>query len=102
MVHGEIGAEGRECSPARTPLATSRAQSPFTQQYTIDFDGLSWPSRYISWHESASEVTDPRSRKTPEEGRSREGTERTPSKAVGRSKDDPGMCGRGSKPGGPA
>lgn len=46
MVQGEIDVEGyNECSPTRTPLATSRAQSPFTQQPTIDFDGLSWPSR---------------------------------------------------------
>lgn len=29
---------------APTPLATSRAQSPYTQHPTIDFDGLSWPS----------------------------------------------------------
>ncbi|KAF2721098.1 GTP cyclohydrolase I [Polychaeton citri CBS 116435] len=27
-----------------TPPATSRSQSPFTQNPTIDFDGLSWPS----------------------------------------------------------
>ncbi|KAF2260614.1 GTP cyclohydrolase I [Lojkania enalia] len=35
----------REDGAARTPLATSRAQSPYTQHPTIDFDGLSWPSR---------------------------------------------------------
>ena len=28
-----------------TPLAMSRAQSPYTQHPTIDFDGLSWPSK---------------------------------------------------------
>lgn len=28
-----------------TPLAISRPQSPFTQHPTIDFDGLSWPSK---------------------------------------------------------
>jgi GTP cyclohydrolase I len=28
-----------------TPLATSRAHSPYTQLPTIDFDGLSWPSK---------------------------------------------------------
>ncbi|KAF2187515.1 GTP cyclohydrolase I [Zopfia rhizophila CBS 207.26] len=43
------GSKGRERyqmgGPMRTPLATSRAQSPYTQHPTIDFDGLSWPSR---------------------------------------------------------
>ncbi|EOA84364.1 GTP cyclohydrolase 1 [Exserohilum turcicum] len=29
----------------QTPLATSRAHSPYTQHPTIDFDGLSWPSK---------------------------------------------------------
>lgn len=29
---------------AQTPLATSRAHSPYTQHPTIDFNGLSWPS----------------------------------------------------------
>ncbi|KAF2021215.1 GTP cyclohydrolase I [Aaosphaeria arxii CBS 175.79] len=28
-----------------TPLATSRAQSPYTRQPIVDFDGLSWPSQ---------------------------------------------------------
>ncbi len=46
MVHGEIDVEGyNEGGPMRTPLATSRAQSPYTQHPAIDFDGLSWPSR---------------------------------------------------------
>jgi GTP cyclohydrolase IA len=46
MVHGEIDVEGyNEGGPTRTPLATSRAQSPYTQHPTIDFDDLSWPSR---------------------------------------------------------
>ena len=45
MVHGEIDVEGyNEGGPMRTPLATSRAQSPYTQHPTIDFDNLSWPS----------------------------------------------------------
>lgn len=30
--------------PPKTPLATSRAHSPYTQHPTIDFNGLSWPS----------------------------------------------------------
>ena len=39
----EIDGEGQV---ARTPLATSRAHSPYTQHPTIDFDGLSWPSMW--------------------------------------------------------
>jgi GTP cyclohydrolase IA len=43
--HSEIDVEGyNEGVVAQTPLATSRAQSPYTQHPTIDFDGLSWPS----------------------------------------------------------
>ena len=34
----------REDITPPTPLATSRAHSPYTQHPTIDFDGLSWPS----------------------------------------------------------
>jgi len=53
MVHSEIDVEGyTECSPTRTPLATSRAQSPYIQHPTIDFNGLSWPSRWICWRET--------------------------------------------------
>lgn len=45
MVHGEIDVEEHsEAGPTKTPLATSRAQSPYTQHPTIDFDNLSWPS----------------------------------------------------------
>jgi GTP cyclohydrolase I len=45
-IHSGIDVEGYvdEHSP-KTPLATSRAHSPYTQHPTIDFDGLSWPSR---------------------------------------------------------
>jgi GTP cyclohydrolase IA len=44
--HGEIDVEGfNEGGPTRTPLATSRAQSPYTQYPTVDFDNLSWPSK---------------------------------------------------------
>jgi GTP cyclohydrolase I len=46
IVYSEINVEeSNECSPTRTPLARSRAQSPYIQHSTIDFDGLSWPSR---------------------------------------------------------
>jgi GTP cyclohydrolase IA len=46
MVTGEIDMEGfNEGGPTRTPLATSRAQSPYSQHPTVDFDNLSWPSR---------------------------------------------------------
>jgi GTP cyclohydrolase I len=46
LVYGNIDVEGyNEGDPPRTPLATSRAESPFTQHPTIDFDNLSWPSK---------------------------------------------------------
>jgi GTP cyclohydrolase I len=46
MVHGEIEVEGYNRGiPISTPLATSCAQSPYTQKPTIDFDNMSWPSR---------------------------------------------------------
>lgn len=46
MVYSEIDVEGyNEGDPTRTPLATSHAQSPYTQHPAIDFDDLSWPSR---------------------------------------------------------
>ncbi len=42
IVHSEIEVEGyNEGGPTRTPLATSRAQSPYTQHPTIDFGDLS-------------------------------------------------------------
>jgi GTP cyclohydrolase I len=47
MIHSEIDVEGyNEGTVAKTPLGTSRAQSPYTKQATIDFDGLSWPSTF--------------------------------------------------------
>ncbi|KAH7071216.1 hypothetical protein BKA63DRAFT_69058 [Paraphoma chrysanthemicola] len=44
VINGEIDVEGYNEAP-RTPLKTSRAHSPYTQHPTIDFDGLSWPSK---------------------------------------------------------
>lgn len=38
-----------------TPLKTSRAQSPYTQHPTIDFDGLSWPSKGTLARKEATE-----------------------------------------------
>lgn len=45
-VNGDANVEdaNEETEVPETPLKTSRAQSPFTQHPTIDFDGLSWPS----------------------------------------------------------
>jgi hypothetical protein len=44
--NGEIDVEDdNEGAVAQTPLATTRAYSPYTQHPTIDFDGLSWPSK---------------------------------------------------------
>jgi GTP cyclohydrolase I len=46
VVNSGIDADGyKEGAVAHTPLATSRAHSPYTQHPTIDFDGLSWPSK---------------------------------------------------------
>ncbi|EMD84728.1 hypothetical protein COCC4DRAFT_37621 [Bipolaris maydis ATCC 48331] len=42
--HMEHESEGED-TVVQTPLATSRAHSPYTQHPTIDFDGLSWPSK---------------------------------------------------------
>lgn len=36
--------DGRDEAPLTPPASTSRPQSPFTANPTIDFDGLSWPS----------------------------------------------------------
>ncbi|KAF2455529.1 hypothetical protein BDY21DRAFT_67274 [Lineolata rhizophorae] len=47
-------ADGKDEPPA-TPLAMSRPQSPYTQNPTIDFDGLSWPSRGTRARLEASE-----------------------------------------------
>jgi GTP cyclohydrolase I len=38
-----------------TPLATSRAHSPYTQHPTIDFDGLSWPCKGTRGRKEATE-----------------------------------------------
>ncbi|PSN74455.1 GTP cyclohydrolase I [Corynespora cassiicola Philippines] len=54
--HSEIDVEGyNEEGVIRTPLATSRAHSPYTQHPTIDFDGLSWPSRGTRERKEATE-----------------------------------------------
>ncbi|PQE33776.1 phosphoribosyl transferase domain protein [Rutstroemia sp. NJR-2017a WRK4] len=56
IVHGKIDEEGyNEGGPTRTPLATSRAQSPYTQHPTIDLDNLSWPSRGTLQRKEATE-----------------------------------------------
>jgi GTP cyclohydrolase I len=54
IVNGEIDVEGYNDSP-RTPLKTSRAHSPYTQHPTIDFDGLSWPSKGTLERKEATE-----------------------------------------------
>lgn len=56
VINGEIDVEGYNEAPiAHTPLATSRAHSPYTQHPTIDFDGLSWPSKGTLSRKEASE-----------------------------------------------
>lgn len=54
--HDDTDVEGHnEAAIAQTPLATSRAHSPYTQHPTIDFDGLSWPSKGTLSRKEATE-----------------------------------------------
>lgn len=54
--HGDTDVEGcSEDAVAQTPLATSRAHSPYTQHPTLDFDGLSWPSKGTRGRKDATE-----------------------------------------------
>jgi GTP cyclohydrolase I len=52
--NGEIDVEGYN-EGSMTPLKTSRAHSPYTQHPTIDFDGLSWPSKGTLERKEATE-----------------------------------------------
>lgn len=52
--NSEIDVEGFSEVPD-TPLKTSRAHSPYTQHPTIDFDGLSWPSKGTLARKEATE-----------------------------------------------
>ncbi|KAF1954172.1 GTP cyclohydrolase I [Byssothecium circinans] len=54
--NSEIDVEGyNEAAVVKTPLATSRAHSPYTQHPTIDFNGLSWPSKGTRERKEATE-----------------------------------------------
>ncbi len=56
MANGQVDAEdSNEGAVVQTPLATSRAHSPYTQHPTIDFDGLSWPSKGTRERKEATE-----------------------------------------------
>ncbi|KAI8933389.1 GTP cyclohydrolase 1 [Plenodomus lindquistii] len=56
LANGELDVEGyNEGAVAHTPLATSRAHSPYTQHPTLDFDGLSWPSKGTRGRKDATE-----------------------------------------------
>jgi GTP cyclohydrolase I len=54
IINGEIDVEGWN-EGTKTPLKTSRAHSPYTQHPTIDFDGLSWPSKGTLERKEATE-----------------------------------------------
>jgi GTP cyclohydrolase I len=54
IINGEIDVEGY-MEGSKTPLKTSRAHSPYTQHPTIDFDGLSWPSKGTLARKEATE-----------------------------------------------
>jgi GTP cyclohydrolase I len=54
--NGEVDVEDHnEGVVVQTPLATSRAHSPYTQHPTIDFNGLSWPSKGTRERKEATE-----------------------------------------------
>ncbi|USP72787.1 uncharacterized protein yc1106_00061 [Curvularia clavata] len=54
--NGHVGHQSEdESAVVQTPLATSRAHSPYTQHPTIDFDGLSWPSKGTRQRKEATE-----------------------------------------------
>jgi GTP cyclohydrolase I len=53
---GELDVQDHnEGTVAQTPLATSRAHSPYTQHPTVDFDGMSWPSKGTRERKEATE-----------------------------------------------
>ncbi|KAF2125431.1 GTP cyclohydrolase I [Dothidotthia symphoricarpi CBS 119687] len=55
-INSEIDGESHhDGAVPRTPLATSRAQSPYTQHPTVDFNGLSWPSKGTRERKEATE-----------------------------------------------
>jgi GTP cyclohydrolase I len=54
IINGDIDVEGYN-EGVKTPLKTSRAHSPYTQHPTIDFDGLSWPSKGTLQRKEATE-----------------------------------------------
>ncbi|KAF3009641.1 GTP cyclohydrolase 1 [Curvularia kusanoi] len=53
--NGEVADVEDASYDSQTPLATSRAHSPYTQHPTIDFDGLSWPSKGTRNRKEATE-----------------------------------------------
>ncbi|TKA80582.1 GTP cyclohydrolase 1 [Friedmanniomyces simplex] len=80
--------DGRDAAPL-TPPATSRSQSPFTANPTVDFDGLSWPS--------VGTLSRLHERESPEEAQARlaklSGTVRTILECIGEDPDREGLHG---------
>ena len=85
----KIAARDRRDSAPLTPPATSRASSPFTQNPTIDFDGLSWPS--------AGTLARLHERESPEDAQARlqkiTGAVRTILECIGEDPDREGLHG---------
>jgi hypothetical protein len=76
VTHGELHVDGlNEDCPGNIPLATSRAQSTYLQHAVIDFDGLSWPSKYHTSAWSVAWLTGTRQGHTQEERSNRTGEE---------------------------
>ncbi len=88
LSHKVFARDLRDEAPA-TPPTTTRPSSPFTQNPTIDFDGLSWPS--------AGTVSRLRERDSPDEAEARlqklSGAVRTILECIGEDPDREGLHG---------
>lgn len=48
LIENKSPRDPRDSVVPLSPPATSRSASPYTQNPTVDFDGLSWPSKYLA------------------------------------------------------
>ncbi|KAK5709931.1 GTP cyclohydrolase 1 [Elasticomyces elasticus] len=85
----KVAARDRRDAAPMTPAATSRSQSPFTANPTVDFDGLSWPS--------VGTLARLNERENPEEAKARlaklSGAVRTILECIGEDPDREGLHG---------
>ena len=59
---GEPARDPRDEASPRSSANTSRPASPYTLNPTIDFDGLSWPSKHVNFESSLMLIRSNRSR----------------------------------------